>query len=61
MNTLSATGKKRGDEMEKYRKTPDHRQPPLGGVLDIHAEFGVATGRSSDSQALPLDMSRLFY
>jgi hypothetical protein len=34
-------------------KTPDHRQPPLGGLLDIHAGFGVATGRSSDLQARP--------
>ncbi len=42
---------------KKCRNIPDHRQPPLGGSLDIHAGFGVATGRSSDLQALPIKMT----
>lgn len=37
-------------------KTPVHRQPPLGGSHDFHAEFGVATGRSSDLQAWPIQV-----
>jgi len=41
--------------METRRKTPDHRQPPLGGSLDLHAGCGVATGRSSDLQAFPIN------
>jgi hypothetical protein len=38
-------------------KTPVHRQPPLGGSHDFHAGFGVATGRSSDLQAWPVEMT----
>jgi hypothetical protein len=42
--------------MEK-RKTPVHRQPPLGGSHDFHAGFGVVTGRSSGLQACPINMT----
>jgi NADPH:quinone reductase-like Zn-dependent oxidoreductase len=41
---------RKGDEMGN-RKTPVHRQPPLGGLHDFHAGIGVVTGRSSDLQA----------
>src|SRR5229473_5672605 len=57
MNAFSAQDTRGGDEMERSRETPDHRQPPLGGSLDIHAGFGVVTGRSSDLQALPIKMT----
>ena len=43
--------------MEKRQNTPDHRQPPLGGLHDFHAGFGVVTGRSSDLQAWPINMT----
>jgi len=42
-------------------ETPVHRQPPLGGLLEFHAGFGVVTGRSSDLQARPIDMIGFFY
>ena len=42
--------------MEKQQKTPVHRQPPLGGLHDFHAGFGVVTGRSSDLQACSIDV-----
>src|SRR5260370_28961281 len=58
MNAFSAKDTREGDEMERNRKTPDHRQPPLGGSLDIHAGFGVVTGRSSDLHACPLHNDR---
>src|ERR1700732_423930 len=35
MTAFSAKEKREGDEMEERQKTPDHRQPPLGGSLDI--------------------------
>jgi hypothetical protein len=37
----------------RQMSAPDHRQPPLGGSLKIHAGFGVVAGRSSDLQAGP--------
>ncbi len=42
--------------MGKNQKTPVHRQPPLGGSHDLHAGYGVVTGRSSDLQAGPIGM-----
>lgn len=47
--------------MERCRKTPVHRQPPLGGSHDFHAGFDVVTGRSSDLQAWPIKYDRCFY
>src|SRR5262245_48167373 len=35
------------DEMEK-KKTPVHREPPLGGLQIFRAGIGAAAGRSSD-------------
>src|SRR5258708_12494033 len=61
MNAFSAKDTRGGDEMERSRKTPHHRQPPLGGSLDIHAGFGVVTGRSSDLQAWPIKNDPCFY
>src|SRR5258707_6379747 len=46
----------KGDELGKRRKTPVHRQPPLGGLHAFHAGFGVVTGRSSDLQAWPINV-----
>jgi hypothetical protein len=43
--------------MGQRSKTPVHRPPPLGGLLDFHAGFGVVTGRSSDLQACPVKMT----
>src|SRR5260370_15065438 len=54
---LPPNTKGKGDEMGKRQKTPVHRQPPLGGLLDFHAGFGVVTGRSSDLQAWPVKMT----
>lgn len=42
--------------MEQQRKTPVHRQPPLGGLYDFYAGCGVVTGRSSDLQACPSEV-----
>ena len=43
--------------MGQSSKTPVHRPPPLGGLLDFHARFGEVTGRSSDLQACPVKMT----
>ena len=43
--------------MGKRQKTPVHRQPPLGGSHNFHAGFGVVTGRSSDLQAWPINVT----
>src|SRR5258708_10926685 len=60
MNAFSAKDTREGDEMERNRKTPHHRQPPLGGSLDIHAGFGVVTGSASEFQALPVRNEQWF-
>jgi hypothetical protein len=44
--------------MPKYASSSP---PPLGGSHDLHAKIGAATGRSSDLQALPIKLDRLFY
>src|SRR5258708_37549485 len=51
----------KGDELGEHRKTPVHRQPPLGGSHNFHAGFGVVTGRSSDLQAWPINVTGIFY